>query len=190
MSSTLVVLVVPLCNFIILFLTSLVAGGLVKYVDHLEDEMINTENKMVKDIKTISLGVLYGIMLFLITSYTPKVTVLIIATVVGMILSGKIDAPGHRAGVAVLFSLFALFGLPFINPFYFIIIMLVSVLDECMDTLADKVKNQMLKRFLSLRPLLEVIVFLISFFSGIWALWVTLLGFDIGYNVLKLKIKK
>jgi len=173
---------------LLLFLLSFVTGLIVKYTDVLEDNNI-TKIKYLN----ILLGIFYGILLFIIPYLFPEVTVLIIATVLGLVLSGKFDAPGHYIGIVVLFSLFAMFGLSPVNMFYFITILFTNIIEEYInDEFVDKnkIKNKVLQKILSLRPVLEITVFLISVYSGVWSLWISLLGFDIGYQSITIYEKQ
>jgi len=147
-------------------------------------------------------GFAYGLLLFCILSLFPHAAPVIFGTVLGLLLVGKIDAPGHYLGVAVLFSLVLCSCSPacvsagaagsslISNPLsgfsipFFLIILVANLFDEYVNDAwldAGKVKNRLLTGFLGLRPVLEIACFLISLYSGLWVIWLFILFTDAGY---------
>ena len=184
-------------NYIIFLPLCLALGVMVKLTDLLEDNVksMSKQHKLFNIISGINatripfniiLGILYGTLMFSICYLFPVFTVVVLATVIAMLLFGKIDAPGHYAGVGIFLILYVLIGLADVNYLYLIIFIAANFAEEYINNeLVDKkrVKNKLVRRVLSVRPVLEITVFAVAFYSGLWQMFFGLLAFDIGYNL-------
>ena len=106
-------------DLLILIILTFLTGLIVKYVDVLEDDRKNSSLSL-----KITLGMLYGILLFYTVRRFDVIASLWIGTVIGLILTGKIDSPGHYAGVGLFFVLLLLLG--FSNVNFLLLILLAS----------------------------------------------------------------
>lgn len=191
-------------NYIIFLPLCLALGVIVKLTDLLEDnvKLMHKQHKLFNIISGINatqipfniiLGGLYGTLMFFICYLFPVFTVVVLATVIAMLLFGKIDAPGHYAGVGIFLMLYILIGLANVNPLYLIIFIAANFAEEYINNeFVDKkrVKNELVRRVLSVRPVLEITVFVVAFYSGLWQMFFGLLAFDIGYNLTATYWKK
>ena len=183
-------------NYIIFLPLCLALGVIVKVTDILEDnvKLMHKQHKLFNIISGINatqipfniiFGILYGTLMFSICYLFPVFTV-VVATVIAMFLCGKIDAPGHYAGVGIFLILYVLIGLADVNPLYLIIFIAANFAEEYINNeLVDKkrVKNKLVRKVLSVRPVLEITVFIVAFYSGLWQMFFGLLAFDIGYTL-------
>jgi len=167
----------------ILILLAFLTGVVVKYVDNIED----LKKKKPRWLK-ISLGALYGVLLFLVVYFYPFMAPLWVGTVLGMLIYGRIDALSHYIGIAVFLFLFLIFiGFQLNNLYLLGFFALVNMAEEYVNDLLDKgrIKNKKLAKIISLRPLLEITIFIIAAVTGIWMMWFALLSFDIGYILIR-----
>jgi ABC-type arginine transport system permease subunit len=167
--------------------SAFLTGLFVKLVDLIEDDGLNVSKQL-----SIIFGLLYASFIAYVITISAEVAPLWLAVLLGVILSGKIDAKSHY--YAIGFSLFLIFllGVPEFNTLYFMIFIIVSILDEILSSLVDKriIKNKLLGDLLLLRPLLEIAAFTIAYLTGVWIIWFAVLSFDIAYiatNKLSLK---
>ncbi len=168
---------------IILIFLAFLTGITVKYADNIED-LKKEKPKWLK----ISLGALYGVLLFLVVYLYPFMAPLWAGTVIGMLIYGRIDALSHYTGAAVFLSLFLIFiGFQSNNLYLLGLFALVNIGEEYINDLLDngRIKNKKLAKIISLRPLLEITTFIIAAVTGIWMMWFALLSFDIGYISIK-----
>jgi len=165
-------------DLLILIIFPLLAGLIVKYVDVLEDDRKNSSLSL-----KITLGMLYGILLFYTVRRFDVIASLWIGTVIGLILTGKIDSPGHYAGVGLFFVLLLLLGFSNVNFLLLILFALICIIEEILNDYYDKkrIKNRLMSKIISARPLLEITAFIISAATGLWMIWIALLSFDAGY---------
>ncbi|MBD3355493.1 hypothetical protein GF361_05970 [Candidatus Woesearchaeota archaeon] len=169
-------------NVIILILLAFTTGIIVKYTDDIED----LKKKKQRWLK-ICLGFLYGLLLFLVVYLYPFMAPLWVGTVIGMLVYGRIDALSHYAGIAVFLSLFLIFiGFQLNNLYLLGLFVLVNIGEEYINDMFDKgkIKNKILSKIVSVRPLLEITTFIIAAFTGIWMMWFGLLSFDLGYILI------
>jgi len=187
-------------NYIIFLSLCLALGVIVKLTDLLEDNVksMRKQHKLISGINTtripfnIILGILYGTLMFFISYLFPVFTVVVLATVIAMLLFGKIDAPGHYAGVGIFLILYVLIGLANVNSLYLIIFIAANFAEEYINNeFVDnkRVKNKLLRRVLSVRPVLDITVFVVAFYSGLWQMFFGLLAFDIGYNMTAIYVE-
>jgi hypothetical protein len=170
-----------------LYFFAFLNGVLTKYVDLVEEHGLRAPK-----ISGLLCGSAYGVLLSIIVRLFPEVSTLVLAVVLGTIISGKINTRGHIAGVALFFILIFLLGTPAINWLLFAIILAVSFADEAFNSLVldkKKIKSKNLSLIFSVRPFLEVTVFAYSLFTGEWVIWLTLLSSDFGYNLIPKALK-
>ena len=77
-------------------------------------------------------------------------------------------------------------GIPSINEVHLLLFTFLGVTDELVNDLVvdkGKVKNKVLKEFLSYRLLLEIGALIVSIVTGMYMIFFALLVFDIGYVV-------
>jgi hypothetical protein len=170
-----------------ILLTMFIVGILVKIVDMVEDDGLGLHK-----IINIIFGVVYGFFIALLINNVPLIAPLLLGTVIGVILSGRIDGHGHYFGIgSFVFFLFFL-GVPEISIPFLLLFTLVCVFEEAINMLVDnnKIKNKLIKKTFKLRPLLEITALLVSVFTGFWLIWFSILIFDIGYLSTKTILQK
>ena len=161
----------------IVFLT----GILTKLVDLIEDDGY----KLFK-FANIILGFIYGLLIGFTIIYFEFIAALWIAVVLSVILSIKIDKPGHVFGIIGILIILFIYGFPEFSYILFAIFLIASIFEEIFNSLiVDKgiIKNKILFEFFRLRPILEIVVFVVSLTIGNIFIWLGLLFFDIGYNL-------
>lgn len=165
-------------------LLAFVTGVLVKLVDLIEDDDLKAPM-----FTSNILGILYGVLIAGMIKFFPQIAPVWIAAVIGVVLAGTIDAPGHYFGVATTIFLLAILGLEKMSWILLLIFIIAGFIEEFVNTqLLDKnkIKNKILKNILEFRPILEITVFISSLITGIWIMWFALLLFDIGYNGIRI----
>jgi hypothetical protein len=163
-----------------LIASALSAGFLTKFVD-LEEHGLK-----VKKVVIYLAGTLYGIAIAYAMKLEPSVAPLVFATVLGVILTGKIDSKGHFLGITSFIIFTIIWGIPETNFLYFILLSLAAIIEEYVNTwMLDngKIKIQATRKFMDVRPLLEIAAFSLSFLTGEWHIWHTLFFFDLAYNL-------
>ncbi len=162
-------------NYIILL--SLFVGVFTRKVDDHYDK----KRKMNK-LLLIGLAVAYGAFIALIAEAVPSVVSLVLAVLVGLVASGKIDRYGHQIAVLSFVAVSLIFGFAALRGFniaMFLVFLVAGVADEVASDRCAKHKN-LGCMILSYRPLLEITAFLVSLYTGMWEVWLTLLLYDIG----------
>jgi hypothetical protein len=166
---------------LLIFLAFLV-GVLTKVVDNTIDEGWNVSNKLV-----ILFGFLYGFFAAYVIRVIPTVTSLAVAVMVSLLVTKKIDHPGHGIGIGSFIFFSFVFGFPPMNLNLFFIFTVAALLDEILSNKADKKKKKnMLYKFFEMRLVLEIVTFTVSAFTGIWELWVCIFLYDIGAGYIPL----
>ena len=161
-----------------LILMALLSGFLTKFVD-LEEHGL----KLRKLVFYIS-GILYGMFIAYAVKLEPVVIILAFGTIIGLILTRKINSRAHMLGTASFIVFMFVWGMPEINLVYLIVLIIGSFADEMVNSLIlDKreIKNFFFRKFLEVRPLLEITAFSLAFFTGLWPIWYTLFFYDVGY---------
>jgi hypothetical protein len=166
--------------FLTIIILAFITGLVVKYSDYLED-VKKEKNKR----KLVSLGLIYGILIFLMVYYFPVVAPIWIGTILGLIIFGKIDAVSHNVGVTIAITLSLAFAQGFLG-LLLVFFVVINILEELVNDYFDKnkLKNKLLQKIIISRPLLEVSAFLVSLISGFWEIWVAIFFFDIAYQLI------
>jgi hypothetical protein len=163
----------------LIFPIALAAGLLTKWVDLVDEHGLRAPR-----FANWGGGAVYGALLAFAISHWAVAATLGIAVVVGLFIGGTIDSPGHWAGMAALLAGLGVWGIPQLNPVHFGIFIVACVVEEMINTRwldRGKLGHGVMARFLSLRPVLEIVAFGVALASGLWLIWLTLLAFDIGY---------
>gem|GEM_PF-3041599 len=173
----------------LLSVVSFICGFLVKLVDFFEDDLkLHKKYSVWVDFA----GIFYGLIIAGVLFFWPALAPLAFGVILGEIVAKKIDAPAHIFGViaflifVVLFSISGMvnFNLDIIVVFLFCIFLVASILDEKLDHYSESMKkNNLLKKILSFRLVLELSsigVFLITL-NPIY--WVSIFSFDLAYII-------
>ncbi|RMF55739.1 hypothetical protein D6745_01245 [Candidatus Woesearchaeota archaeon] len=165
-------------NIALTLITAFVTGALTKIVDLHHDNNLKLPYNL-----NMILGGFYGFLIALLISFVPEVAPLWIGGIIGVVALRKIDAEGHYVGLASTLFFVSLFGIPELNTFFLAAFTIFSCFDEFFASKQGEslVKNKHLKKILSLRPFLEVSALIISVFTGVWVIWLSILLFDIAY---------
>lgn len=173
-------------NLLILVILTIFAGLSTAYTDYLIDE-IKEKNKF----KLFLFGMLYGFLLFLPLYFAPIISSLWYGIIIGLILTSKIDHLAHYVAMFVFAILTLIFKISITNYVLFGIFIVVCIGEELLNNYIDKLKTQnILTYVLKKRLLLEITTLIVSIFTGIWMIWFSLLGFDIGYLLIKMNLEK
>lgn len=162
---------------IIIIFLSFIVGVLTKLVDLAEEHGL----KMNKDLKLI-LSSVYGLLLGYLISIIP-LPGFWMGILIGLLLSGKIDAESHYTGFAFILISLTLFGFPPINPVIVIISSLLCSLEEWInDELVDKKRVKgWFNKVLKYRPLLELTSAILAIIYSNILIFLILFSFDTGY---------
>jgi len=165
---------------------SFIVGFLVRIVDLKEDNGLRLPR-----FSELVLGFAYGAILAFIFSAWPH-TLALFGVFLALIITRKIDAPGHFAGLAGLAFALVWLGVPVDWPMFPIALFIVTgTLDETADWLQQKKKlRKPLSTAFYIRPFSEVVAFVYSCTTGLWEVWVALLSFDVAFIVFDLIWKR
>lgn len=180
---------------IFLLLISLFTGITVKIVDSIEDEGLRLF-KFANYIFATIYGTLIG---YTISTYN-FIAPLWIGTIFALIAARKIDKLPHVLGLLCALIPITFLGLKEINIVFLITFIIAALIDEITSDLADGkpiLKNPLLKfklkenikKFLQLRPFLELTALVISIIANNYMIFLGILFFDMGY-VLTTRISK
>ena len=161
-----------------LIIIALCAGFLTKFVD-LEEHGLR-----MRKLVFYSAAFLYGFLIAYAVRLEPVVAPLAFGTIMGLVLTKKIDSKPHLVGVGSFVIFIAVLGFPGINLVFLTVLVTGSFLDEIVNSFVldkGRAKNYYLKKFLETRPFLEITAFILAAATGLWPLWYTLLFYDIGY---------
>jgi len=159
---------------------ALLIGFLTKFADMEQGKKITK-----KSLTKIVAGIIYGYMIAFVVKNEPIVAPLFIATVIGVTISGKIDAIGHFFGISSFVFFMALYGMEKINMALLLLFLAVAFFDEMFNTYVvdrHKIKNKLLSNIMKKRPFLEIAAFAFSAVTGAWLVWSSLLIYDCAYN--------
>ena len=165
-----------------LLVISFIIGLFSKFVDLVEEHGL----KAPKFSSTLA-GMLYGALIGYVVSTSYELSSIAIAVFIGVLLTGKIDTKGQYLGLASMIIFLLIFGISGFNLYYLIIFVFFGMFDEVFNNrVVDKrkIKNKIVSDFFEFRPFLEVAVFFISFVTGIWIIWLGMISYDIGYNLI------
>ena len=167
-------------NFILIIILAFITGAVVKYSDFLED----TKKEKNKN-KLIGIGLIYGLLIFLMVYYFPVVAPLWIGTTLGVLIFNKIDCISHNVGTTVAITLSIAFASGFLG-FLLIFFVIINILEELVNDYFDKhpFKNNFLQKIASARLLLDISALLVSLITGFWQIFVAMVCFDIAYQLI------
>ncbi len=134
-----------------------------------------------------SAGLIYGVLIAYAVRLEPVIITLAIGTIIGLVFNKQIDSIAHLLGVSTFVILVLYWGVPEISIVLLVMILLGSTMEEIINNqILDKgkIKNNYVKKFLELRPVLEIEMFVIAMVTGLWPLWYTLFFYDIGYILI------
>jgi len=166
--------------YITIIILAFFTGLIVKTADYLEDTK-KEKNKLI----LITIGIIYGLLIFLMAYYFPTIAPIWLGTVYGLILFGKIDKLAHRIATTITFVLMLLFFTEAIS-FLLVLFIIINILEELMNDYFDKhkLKNKKLQNFAVSRPLLEISAFIISIILLQFEIFIAILFFDIAYLII------
>jgi len=162
----------------ILSVCALLAGFLTKFVDMEEHGL------KLRKIVFYMAAILYGLLIAYAVKTEPVVVILAFGTIIGLVLTKKIDSRAHMLGITSFVIFMVIWGIPEINLVYLFTLIMGSLVDEIVNTqILDKgkIKNFVLRKFIGTRPFMEITAFMLAFFTGLWPLWYTLFFYDLGY---------
>ena len=153
-------------------------GITTKLVDEIEDEGLQLFNHA-----NILFGVLYGILIGYMAVNYPIIAPLWMGVVIGLMLYGKIDGPGHYVGVGVTFIYLLFFGIPELNGIMMLIFIAACLFDEFISDRADqgRIKNRSMNKIAEVRPFVEITAFIAAAVTSTWIIFFAILLFDAGY---------
>ena len=144
----------------------------------LTDEIIDKKLKLKKLVYLF--GALYGGLIFVLLINYPVLSSLLLGTVIGAIITKKIDHKAHFLGVVIIFISLFFIDILKINYILLIVFSLASSLDEVLSEFYRKNKNIIFK-VLEYRILLEVAALIVSLVLNQWIFFFGILSFDMGY---------
>ncbi len=130
-------------------------------------------------------SIAYGLLLALLLHFYPTLSPLVMAVAVAVTLSKKLDEMTHAIGIGSFLLFIAIFGLSPVDSALFMVFLAAGIIDEIGNDYMDKGKSgKALRAFFENRLTLEVAAFAVSVSTGNWIIWLSMLSFDIGYNVM------
>jgi len=163
--------------FVTIIALAFFTGLVVKTADYLEDTK-KEKNK----VKLILIGLLYGVLIFLMVYYFPIIAPICLGTVLGLVLFGKIDKISHRVATTLAILLTFLL-LPQAINLLLAFFVVVNIFEELANDYFDKhtLKNKTLHHFATSRPLLEISALVVSIVFWRWEIFIAMIFFDIAY---------
>lgn len=155
---------------------SFLVGLLTRIVDLKEDNGLALPR-----FSEIVLGLLYGVIISFVFTAWPETGVLL-GVFIALILTKKIDATGHFAGLLGLAAAFFYWGIPELR-LAMVLFILIGALDEAVDWLQEKRFHGLLAKVLYIRPFTEIAAFAYSLATGFWEVWFVMISFDVAFVV-------
>ena len=150
------------------------SGIFCKITDEIIDRKLMLKNWM------YLFGALYGGLIFILIVKYPVLASLLLGTVIGTIITKKIDHKAHFLGVVIILISLFFIDLLRINYILLVVFSLASLLDEIVSEFYRKNKNIVFK-ILEYKILLEIAALVVSIAVGEWVFFFGILSFDIGY---------
>jgi ABC-type arginine transport system permease subunit len=170
-------------NVIILIISAILTGALVKFAD-------SGHRLKIPYITSMS-GVLYGIGIGFVVSMFQNLSSFWTGMVLGVLFSGKIDKKEHFIGLITGVLTIFLLGYPNIDYKIVLIVIVFSILEEWInDNIAGKIKNRTLNMIIEFRPVMEIVLVVYSIILQDYQIFLSLLCFDIGYIIITNVLKK
>jgi hypothetical protein len=167
-------------------LIMLAVGILTKFVDFEEHGI------RIRKLILYVCGIAYGILIALAVKILPIIAPIIFATVISVVIAGKIDTISHKFGIAsfVIFTL--IWGIPPLNLIYLAILTFAGALDEYVNDFVGSGTGlpPRIKTVIELRPLLEIAALIVSLITGVIMIWVTIFFYDVGFNLMTFFARK
>gem|GEM_PF-1663465 len=168
-------------NLSLIVIAALSLGFLTKLVD------LEVDN----DIDLRGMGCLLALFYGLIMVYTIRNVVilssLILAVIIAVIATGKIDSFSHGIGVGTALAGTLILGIPPVNWPLFMFFLITALLDEIASDLADSGKlTGFLGKFFKMRPFLELTTLLFSLYTYYFEFWVFIFIYDVSYQLTRL----
>jgi len=165
---------------LLLVVASFAAGFLSKVSDMVADDGMRLARLL-----GIAVGVSYGFMVSLVMTHYAILSPLVIAVVLGTMLTGKIDHEVHYAGVGSMLLFVSLIGLPPVNPWLLAVFMAGGIIDEIGSDLADRKRiSRIPSAFFRYRLTMEVLTLAVSVFCRDYMFFIAMLSADAGYTYL------
>ena len=161
-----------------LIILAITAGCLTKFVD-LQEHGLRMRNAVF-----CAAAFLYGFVSAYAVVIEPVILPLAVGTILGLVITKKIDSKAHIIGVASFMIFMFIWGIPEINLIYLAVLIAGSFVDEIVNSFVldkERIKNRFLGKLLETRPFLEITAFALAALTGIWPLWYTIFFYDLGY---------
>jgi hypothetical protein len=163
------------------YLLSFILGFVVKTVDSSVEHGLKLKNYV-----RYFLSIIYGILLSYLLSiiFLPE---FFLGILIGVIFSKKIDSKEHLIAIITFVISSFLFKYSISNGIIILIIAFLCFLEEWInDNVVDKNKVKgFFKKFLSIRPLLEITAIILSIIYSNINIFLLLFLFDLGYLTSK-----
>jgi len=167
---------------IFLYFLAFICGSLTKFTDNLVD---NRPQKRFSKAAVLA-GISYGLVAGFLSSTSQVFATLATALAIAMLLSGKIDARPHQAGLAALFATALFLGIPGIDFFVLVLLAALAFADEALNDFADRAaKKGLVKKIVGLRPSMEIGTLAIGFLTGSFAYFFAIFSFDLAYHAIE-----
>ncbi len=154
------------------------AGFLTKLSDHFADD---TKRKTCLGHIT---GIIYGILIAWIIAGYPALAPLGIAVILSVVFTKKIDHPIHFLGMGLFILTIGFLGLPPVDMAALLFFLAGGLIDEKGNDLYDKGEiGGIAGRFFEYRITMEVFTLAYSAVTGLWIVFISMLIFDIGYEL-------
>ncbi len=165
-------------EFPLIILSALSLGILTKLVDLAADNNVNLGRL------SYLLSLSYGLIMIYTIGTVAEISSLVLAVIIAVIATGKIDNFSHGIGVGTALAGILLLGLPQINRTAFSLFLIAALIDEFANDLADIGRSpKYLRDFFKMRPFLEIAALVYSIYFGYIWLWVFIFIYDISYQL-------
>ena len=148
-------------------------------------DMIADDGLALGKISGYIIGALYGLIAGYVMVTEPAISELVIAVMLAVIITGKIDHPVHYTAVTSMIMTLVFFGLAPVNIILLCTFLLVGVFDEVMNGLSDrKMVKGIAGRFFGYRLSMEAAAFAVSVFTGQWIILFAIIAYDAGFTYM------
>ena len=155
-------------------------GAFTKFADNLIDQAYKSRWPWLQYLT----GLVYGLLAGYLITVSSEFATLIIAITIGVLVAGKIDSKAHQIGIATIFAIVALFGLPAISFFLVALFSGLGFFDELLNDFVDRLRekgkhlNKVLQNIVNARLSLEFGTIAVGIATGNWNYFLAVFSFE------------
>lgn len=163
-----------------IMVASFAAGFLTKVSDMAADDGLELGRRL-----SYVTGLSYGFILAWIISTHALIAPLVIAVVLGVVFTGKIDHKIHYLGIGSMILFLSVFGLGRVDPLLLVVFLIAGAADEIGNDMADRRRlGKKAETFFRYRLALEIAAFAVSLYTFNWMFFAAMFSADVGYTYI------